>query len=540
MGVSSKSRVFIFGGVILLAILWRMSFVIWNVLPFDADEAIVGLMAKHILVGERPIFFYGQYYMGSLDAYWVSLGFLLFGQKVWVIRLMQALLFSATVFIVMKIGEEAFGNLKAGLFAGLLLVIPNVNLLLYSTASLGGYGEALFFSALILLITLYLKRNLTAATVDQRKTIMLSIFLGIISGLAFWVNNLTVVVSFPCIVFVLVYLLKASMQSRKKWRVFLILVLGFSLGLTPIWISMIQNGFGSVFRDLTGNAYTGESGSVLQKIGNHIFSFFFLGLPALIGIRAPWDVRWLAVPVIPLLVATYLAVLLWSGINATRKSSTRGLYFLFAGIGTFFFILFIFTPFGIDPTGRYFLPLNIVLSLMVANFVFSVRFQKWVAIGVASIILVFNIWSTLQCALQNPPGITTYLDSTNRIDHSADPNLIAFLEENKIDEGYSSYWVSYPLAFLSNEELIFLPQLPYHTSMQVSTRDDRYKPYDAIVEQAPQVAYITVRFPTLDDRLRSAFESLHITWQETVIGNYHVFYHLSQKVTPQELGLAFK
>src|SRR5512143_2634221 len=35
--------------------------------PFNADEAVVALMAKHILQGERPLFFYGQAYMGSLD-----------------------------------------------------------------------------------------------------------------------------------------------------------------------------------------------------------------------------------------------------------------------------------------------------------------------------------------------------------------------------------------------------------------------------------------------------------------------------------------
>jgi hypothetical protein len=53
-----------------------------NAVPFNADEAIVALMARHILQGERPIFFYGQAYMGSLDAYLVALGFLLFGQQI--------------------------------------------------------------------------------------------------------------------------------------------------------------------------------------------------------------------------------------------------------------------------------------------------------------------------------------------------------------------------------------------------------------------------------------------------------------------------
>jgi hypothetical protein len=161
-------------------------------------------------------------------------------------------------------------------------------------------------------------------------------------------------------------------------------------------------------------------------------------------------------------------------------------------------------------------------------------------IGVVSIILIFNVWSTLQCALQVPPGITINFALTNLVDHRADPELISFLEATNVEAGYSTYWVAYPLAFLSNEKLIFFPQLPYHESLLVASRDDRYQPYHAVVEQAPSAAYITAKFPQLDDYLRSGFERLNITWQEKIIGDYHVYYDLSQKVTPQDLGFEFE
>lgn len=540
MGKSNKFIVWIIGGVILVAILWRMSFVIWNIMPFDADEAIVGLMAKHILAGERPLFFYGQYYMGSLDAYFVSLGFLALGQKVWVIRLVQTLLLGGTIYLVMKVGEEAYGNLKIGFVAGLLLAIPNVNLLVYSTASLGGYGEALLFSVLVMWIAFRLKKHLTAEMMAWPKTHGLFILLGVVSGLAFWVNFLSAVVTFPCIVFVFIYLFRATLSGRAKLSAFLLLALGFVVGLTPILISLFQNGVGPVVRDLSINISTSEVGSALQKIGNHIFSFFFLGIPALFGIRAPWDVRWLATPLVPFLLLAFIAAITWTILFVRKHRSTQSTHWLFASITTFFFLLFVFTPFGLDPTGRYFLPLNLILSLMIANFAFSATGRKWVGFTTVFIILAFNIWSTLQCALQNPPGITLYLDSTNRINHRADPELISFLEANKIDRGYSTYWVSYPIAFLSNEEQIFLPQLPYHTSMLVSPRYDRYEPYDPLVENAPNVAYITVRFPELNNFLRMGFERLQITWYEKVIGDYRIFYDLSKRVTPQDLGFEFE
>src|SRR5919204_2024735 len=36
----------------------------------DGDEAVVGLMARHIaFLGERPVFYWGQPYLGSLEAF---------------------------------------------------------------------------------------------------------------------------------------------------------------------------------------------------------------------------------------------------------------------------------------------------------------------------------------------------------------------------------------------------------------------------------------------------------------------------------------
>src|SRR4051812_39337598 len=45
----------------------------------DADEAVVGLMARHIAFnGELPIFYYGQAYLGSLEAFSAAPLFLAF------------------------------------------------------------------------------------------------------------------------------------------------------------------------------------------------------------------------------------------------------------------------------------------------------------------------------------------------------------------------------------------------------------------------------------------------------------------------------
>ena len=46
--------------IMLLAAGWKLLLLAWDAFPFNADEAVVGLMSRHILSGARPIFFYGQ------------------------------------------------------------------------------------------------------------------------------------------------------------------------------------------------------------------------------------------------------------------------------------------------------------------------------------------------------------------------------------------------------------------------------------------------------------------------------------------------
>nr|HMN61443.1 hypothetical protein [Anaerolinea sp.] len=61
--------------ILMVSAAWKIILLALDVVPLNSDEAIVGLMARHILLGERPIFFYGQSYMGSLDAFLVAAGF---------------------------------------------------------------------------------------------------------------------------------------------------------------------------------------------------------------------------------------------------------------------------------------------------------------------------------------------------------------------------------------------------------------------------------------------------------------------------------
>jgi hypothetical protein len=183
--------------------------------PFNSDEAVVALMARHILQGARPVFFYGQAYMGSLDAFLVALGFSLFGEQVWVIRLVQGGLYLGTLATTAALGKVSLGSWRAGVLAAWLLAIPTVNVTIYTTVSLGGYGEMLLLGNLILLAALrignYLKRNRPPPRSSW-------LAFGFLSGLGLWTFGLTLVYSVPASLYLAVVSWRAGLVEDPAHR----------------------------------------------------------------------------------------------------------------------------------------------------------------------------------------------------------------------------------------------------------------------------------------------------------------------------------
>jgi hypothetical protein len=130
----------------------------------------------------------------------------------------------------------------------------------------------------------------------------------------------------------------------------------------------------------------------------------------------------------------------------------------------------------------------------------------------------------LSAAVATPPGLTTQFDPVSHLPNNDDAELIAFLEENKLLNGYTNYWVAFRLAFLSGERLQYNSALPYKTTLDYNTADNRYPPYADATARADRVAYITTNLPELNQRLETAFAGQGITYQQREIGPFHIFY----------------
>src|SRR5437588_11158216 len=134
---------------LIVAVGLRIFLVIHTQGVLDGDEAVVGIQAQRILHGEFPIYFYGQSYMRSLDAYLVAILFAAFGPSVWAMRTEAVLLSLVLIWLTWRLAEALadaahLSDLAKRNFmiaAGLCAAIPPLYDGVAQLHILGGYME---------------------------------------------------------------------------------------------------------------------------------------------------------------------------------------------------------------------------------------------------------------------------------------------------------------------------------------------------------------------------------------------------------------
>jgi 4-amino-4-deoxy-L-arabinose transferase-like glycosyltransferase len=509
----------------------RLFILCQDAVPFNADEAIVALMARHTLHGAWPVFFYGQSYMGSMDAALVAAAFALLGQSVLVIRLVQTALFLGIVATTYALGIRLLHDQRAAAVGALLMSVPTVLVSTYTTAALGGYGEVLVLGNLILL-------SGHAVITDRGNDWRAWLGLGAAGGLGFWTSALTVVYLLPIGLLILVRGLRGRDLPRLYGRGIALATGAFFLFGAPWWWHNLTHDWSALGFLLTG---TEASGIGIQRVGatTRLAGLALLGLPALMGMRMPWSFKYMVLPAAGGALLIYVGAVLY-GLVRLWHDREPGKEIL-ASVAIAFGATFLGSRFGTDATGRYFLPLAPVLALAVGALVSWLdSTHHWLGLVTLGYLVGFNLLGTGLALTQNPPGLTTQFDPSNRFDNAHDEELINFLKEIGVTRGYSNYFVAFRIAFLSQEEIVLSSQLPYKPDLSYNPADDRYPPYTAEVEKADEVVYVTAIHPMLDNLLADRLTATGTNFAEKKIGPYHVFFDLARKVTPQELGLGHR
>ncbi|HEY6540493.1 MAG TPA: hypothetical protein VIZ18_06125, partial [Ktedonobacteraceae bacterium] len=151
------------GAIIVFGTLLRLVFILLGWPASYNDEGTLGLMALHIAYkGAHPLLYYGQDYLGSLEAYLGAGFFHLFDPSTPALRLGLLLLF-ALFLISMYILASLLYAKSLALVTLIFLSLGSPDVLLRQLMAAGGTPELMFFTTLLLLLTAWLALTASAS-----------------------------------------------------------------------------------------------------------------------------------------------------------------------------------------------------------------------------------------------------------------------------------------------------------------------------------------------------------------------------------------
>ena len=447
----------------------------------DSDEAITGLMARHILHGHLPIWLYGIHYQGSIEAYSTAVLFTLFGATPLMLKVSPFCWFCGFVYVHYLLARELSDPARARL-STLLVAVSPAFLTVWSLGLTGTYMSLLFLGTLALLLTVKLSK---AGASTSRLAL-----LGFVMGLAWWTFPLAVAYIAP-ILLILVLELGMTLVSRSGGA----FVLGFLIGSLPFWPYNLTHNFASLF-------VRAEIPHATASLRMAVSGLFRRALPIVLGARQAHG----ASDLFPLGSVVALAVFVGGAVMALRRqladrrahAPLDGRALLMAVFG-WTIVLFVASGFGYNADEpRYLIPLYSVLYIvLLAGFD---RRQHQLAL--AGVLLAVNLGGTLHPSI----SLVTPLNS------ESNDALIAFLRSHHIRTAYAPYWTAYRLSFESKEEIICTPPT-----------DDLvlYYPYLEKVRASPAPAYIQLnaeKYGAFQNPIKPPSD-----YALTRVGNFDVF-----------------
>jgi len=106
------------------AVFARLPFLLVGDRFFDSDEAVEGLMARHVLTGEWPLYMWGQHYKGVPEVYVMAAVFAVVGSSVVALKATTLAFFVAFVCTLFVTVETMVSRRTAWIAALLLLAVP--------------------------------------------------------------------------------------------------------------------------------------------------------------------------------------------------------------------------------------------------------------------------------------------------------------------------------------------------------------------------------------------------------------------------------
>jgi hypothetical protein len=198
------------------------------------DTGTTGLMGVDILQGERPLFFYGERYLGALEAYIAALIFKIFGASELTLSLSPILFSIAWLFVTYLLFSEIAGR-TAGIAAAFVIAIPGWHILWYNIAAYGCYPGFMFFGTL----GLWLSLRISSGELSSGLEWIYILLFGFIAGVAMWTSYQAASYLVTGGILLAIF----TIRRRFNWRLLGKFVLAgalFVVGFLPVLVSLSE------------------------------------------------------------------------------------------------------------------------------------------------------------------------------------------------------------------------------------------------------------------------------------------------------------
>jgi Dolichyl-phosphate-mannose-protein mannosyltransferase len=436
----------------------------------DSDEAVVGLMTRGILHGRFPIFFPGQGYGGSQEAFLTAPLMAIFGMNANTIRIVPITLWAASALLVWRIGIRLLDERRAVLAAVLFWVWPTY-FAWKSSRFHGFYSSELFLGLAVLLLVLRLKER------RSRRDLVL---LGLALGCGLWASPQVALIALPA----LGWLVWSRRALIRDWR----LVLAATLtGALPWLVGNIRHHW-----------YSLHPGANEGPWLNHVHNLVVATLPEALGLRLAWSYEWLGgVAVGVVLYALLVAGLVW--LLWRRPARLAPLLLIVLVFPVFYFV----SPYTwLESEPRYLTLVMPVFALLIA---YAMK-NLWRTAAILGIAVALSVGGMVELQRHH---VAAFRTEGTAMPSSIGP-VLQTLRQNDIHYAFASYWVAWRITFESNEKIIAAKASYGHPSVV----DGRVQPgdppndrgfwpgYYARVDTHRQIAQVFVVGGTVEPTIR--------------------------------------
>ncbi|SRR6266446_1098469 len=504
--------------IIAFAALLRLILASQNWPPTNSDEGTMGLMALHIAYrGEYPIVFYGQNYMGALEAYLAAAIFHLFGPSLFTLRLGVVLLI--TLFLVsMYLLTSLLYNKKLALVTLVLLSLGSSYILTRQLIATGGSAETLLFSSLAFLLASWLALNQHPSPRSRWLRLVGYACWGLIVGLGLW-SDLVVL---PFFAMAALLLLLFCWRELWSWAP-VCLLLGLVVGVFPLLVYNYQFLHGADSLSILLGLFHGtatQAPHTLPQILHGVKGTVLISIPMATGnpfcpvsellwigessphslqctlLHVGWGLGYVALLTLAVMLA---AIALWRDRVRAQAESFGGTQTLVRHVARFMLLGSAVLAIGVyvlssGPMGwpgvhaRYLIGLLIVTPALIAPLWDTVSTFKLPSERRATLKVVASGGVLLLLGILLLVGtVNTFREiPANQVKSQQQAALITDLLHIGATRIYTDYWTCDRIAFASDEHIICGVLDP---DLQ-RTHNNRYTPYLALVRADPRVAYV--------------------------------------------------